>query len=88
MKKYSRYFIVLIMVGSICLLSNDLMACAMCKETGNAASGFNAKGLNSGILYLMVIPYIAFSVLGYFWYKTSKRERAQEQRLVQPLKGE
>jgi hypothetical protein len=31
-----------------------------------------AAGINTGILYLLVIPYLAAMVLGYMWYKTSR----------------
>lgn len=32
-----------------------------------------AAGINTGILYLLVMPYIAIAALGYFWYKTSRK---------------
>jgi len=31
-----------------------------------------AAGLNFGILYLFVMPYLAVLIIGYFWYKKSK----------------
>jgi len=49
--------------------------CAMCKATIEANAANQSKygvGLNTGILYLMCIPYIAASVLGYLWYKNAK----------------
>ena len=51
--------------------------CAMCKATlENNISNGNigiAAGINFGILYLFVAPYLAIMALGYFWYRTSKR---------------
>jgi hypothetical protein len=51
--------------------------CAMCKATlENNISNGNigiAAGINFGILYLFVAPYLAILTLGYFWYRTSKR---------------
>lgn len=49
--------------------------CAMCKatiEANQANTGKYGIGLNTGILYLMVFPYIAFAIIGYFWYKNAR----------------
>ena len=50
--------------------------CAMCRSTlennfSNGNPGIGA-GINTGILYLLVLPYLAVMVLGYFWFKSSK----------------
>lgn len=50
--------------------------CAMCRATvetnfSNGKPGI-AAGLNVGILYLLVMPYLAVLVLGYLWYKSSR----------------
>jgi hypothetical protein len=51
--------------------------CAMCKATlENNISNGNigiAAGINFGILYLFVAPYLAIMALAFFWYRTSKR---------------
>ncbi len=51
--------------------------CAMCRATlENNLSNGNigiAAGINFGILYLFVAPYLFISLLAFFWYKTSKR---------------
>jgi len=46
--------------------------CAMCKtslESDLENGGSIAKGLNSGILYLMGIPYLVLMIGGYFFFK-------------------
>ncbi len=49
--------------------------CAMCRSAveSTMSNGRNnaAIGLNTGILYLLLAPYILVAALGYFWYKTS-----------------
>jgi hypothetical protein len=50
--------------------------CAMCRTTlennySNGNAGI-AAGINTGILYLLVMPYLAVMILGYFWYRSSK----------------
>ena len=50
--------------------------CAMCRSTiennySNGDPGI-AAGINTGILYLLSMPYLAVIVIGYLWYKSSK----------------
>jgi hypothetical protein len=51
----------------------------MCRSTlennySNGDPGIGA-GINTGILYLLVMPYIAVMVLGYLWYRSSKNAK-------------
>ncbi len=53
-----------------------LAQCAMCRSTlennySNGDPGI-AAGINTGILYLLAMPYLAVIVIGYLWYKSSK----------------
>jgi hypothetical protein len=48
--------------------------CAMCRTSAESdlkSGGTIAKGLNSGILYLMAIPYLILMIGGYFFFKKS-----------------
>lgn len=64
-------------LGLLAFFTTDLLAqCAMCRATvennvSNGDIGIGA-GLNFGILYLFVTPYLAIMVVGYLWYKNSK----------------
>lgn len=51
--------------------------CAMCRtqlenNVSNGDPGI-AAGINTGILYLLSMPYLSILVIGYFWYKSSKK---------------
>ena len=49
--------------------------CAMCKATLEAdmkSGNIGANGINNGILYLMIIPYLLISVIGFLMYKHFK----------------
>jgi hypothetical protein len=68
---------ILLSTLAILILSGaDVFAqCAMCRSTlennySNGNPGI-AAGINTGILYLLAMPYLAVIVLGYLWYKTS-----------------
>ncbi|MFD2567213.1 hypothetical protein [Pseudotenacibaculum haliotis] len=46
--------------------------CAMCKAVVENGDTTMAEGVNSGITYLMVFPYILIAVLFYFIYRYKK----------------
>ncbi|MFM7858829.1 MAG: hypothetical protein ACKO96_44620 [Flammeovirgaceae bacterium] len=54
-----------------------LPQCAMCKaQLENNISNGNigiAAGINFGILYLFVAPYLAVGTLAFFWFRSSKQ---------------
>ena len=56
--------------------------CAMCKTTivNNVNHGelSLAEGLNFGIIYLFVTPYLAIAVVAFFWYRSSKTNAAKK----------
>ena len=65
--------VLLTLVGS---LHEVAAQCAMCRSTlennySNGQAGI-AAGINTGILYLLCIPYLAVGILGYLWYKSSR----------------
>lgn len=54
--------------------------CPMCKMTAESNmkdGGMAGRGLNQGILYLLLLPYLAMSILMYLYWK-SKREIKRE----------
>ena len=66
--------------------------CAMCKAAmekseGQATFKQRAKGLNTGILYLMSVPYILACVIGYYWYKSSKKERERKDEIYRIIRS-
>jgi hypothetical protein len=69
--KFSLLILVLFLFGSEFASAQ----CAMCRATIEANAANSDKygvQLNSGILYLMCVPYIAASIIGYLWYKNAK----------------
>jgi len=65
--------------------------CAMCRVSveNNIAAGETSlgSGLNTGILYLMIMPYLMLAVIAYFWFKQSKKETTQRMKLENILKS-
>ena len=70
----------LIMVFVFLVFSFSVEAqCAMCRAVLESEDGQNAaKGINDGIVYLMIIPYILVGGIGYLIYrKFFKTKKAQ-----------
>jgi len=71
----------LVVLCWICNVSITLAQCAMCRGSveSNMSTGRNVigNGLNAGILYLFVFPYLAVAIVGYLWYRNSTKQRAQ-----------
>lgn len=82
MKKAVIISIVLVLVA---LMPLDMLACPNCKSVTEGDSWSN-RGLNSGIIYLMSVPYIAIAVVAFFWYRQSKRNKEEQKRLASILK--
>jgi hypothetical protein len=69
---------ILIMVGP----AASFAQCAMCRATlENNLSNGNvgiAAGINFGILYLFLAPYLFVALIAYLWYRTSKNNARKE----------
>jgi hypothetical protein len=80
MKTKYKYLILILV---ILIVIPDLFAqCPMCRmsaESNLEHGGTEGKGLNTGILYMLALPYLMISTLGYIWYKNRKRLANQEE---------
>jgi hypothetical protein len=72
MKKLVVFFIVMFL-----FLNIDLVAqCPMCKmaaESNLKNGGTAGKGLNAGILYMLLTPYLLVGGLAFWWFKNRKK---------------
>lgn len=82
MKRYINSAIRIVSLLGIFMIinTNHLFAqCAMCKasvETNVNVDGIGlAAKLNTGILYLFVMPYLLAVVIGIMWYRKSREQR-------------
>ena len=66
----SRIFFLIVALISFL---NTNAQCAMCRAVLETEEGQSiAKGINNGIIYLMILPYILVGGVGYFVYKKIK----------------
>ena len=73
MKKIALSVVIIFIVTS---LNIDLLAqCPMCRmaaESNLENGGTAGKGLNTGILYIFVMPYLIIGTIGFLWFKNRK----------------
>lgn len=85
-RQFFRLFIAGMMMLTLSLVSTEAYSqCAMCRATveSNVGTGSTdsesqvGAGLNTGILYLMLIPYILVGTVGFLWYKNSRKNKVK-----------
>ena len=65
-----------VIITILLLISLSIEAqCAMCRAVLESEEGQStAKGINNGIVYLMVIPYVLIGGLGYYIYRKLRQK--------------
>lgn len=70
--------LVVLLIG---LFQADVQAqCPMCRmsaESNLKNGGTDGRGLNTGILYMLVMPYILVGSIGYWWWRNRKKQTAE-----------
>jgi hypothetical protein len=64
-------FIIIIVVTSF-VANSAIAQCSVCTKTASQLGEKPAKGMNSGILYLMAAPFVFAGYIGYRWWKTNR----------------
>ena len=77
MKK--NIIILLLSLNMLFLFQNFASAqCSLCTKTAQQMGEKPALGLNSGILYLMVMPFAIVGFIGFRWWKNNKALEERE----------
>ena len=78
--------ILLIIIVTLFVTNTADAQCAMCKAA--VESGNESSGLNKGILYLLLMPYIIVMSMIFMWWRNKKRTdtELQEQKIKEILK--
>ena len=70
--KVSLFFLLVV----ICTLPAEAQ-CAMCRAVlEGEQSGTAAKGINNGIMYLMIFPYLLVGTVGYLVYRNRQKTKS------------
>lgn len=74
-----KFKIILLAIAFILLPSIAEAQCAMCRAVlESEGSQAAAKGINDGILYLMIFPYILMGGIGYYIYRSFNKKKSAE----------
>ena len=72
-KNITIIIFILVLVFSI---ENIQAQCSMCRAVLESnADNSTAEGINDGIVYLMIFPYLLMGGLGYYIYKTHQKQK-------------
>jgi len=70
-----KYFLLAILLGTCFFLLVAPAAdaqCSICAKSVQQMGTKPAEGFNSGIIYLMVIPYAAIGIIGFRWWRSNR----------------
>jgi hypothetical protein len=71
MKKGILVFIFSFLFAGALVLQSKAQ-CSICAKSVQQMGEKPARGFNSGIIYLMLIPYATVGVIGYKWWKSNR----------------
>ena len=64
----------MMVAGMILTAGSALAQCSICTKTASQLGKQSAEGLNGGIVYLMIIPFIVAGYIGYRWWRQEKQQ--------------
>jgi len=74
-----RHYKILITLFLVLITAVSLTAqCPMCRiaaESNLENGGSAGAGLNTGILYMLSMPYLIVAALGFIWYRNRKTDK-------------
>lgn len=66
---------IIFVLGMLFFVTKANAQCAMCKAVVENGGQEMAEGINSGITYLMVFPYLLVALLGYVLFRYKKKNQ-------------
>jgi flagellar basal body-associated protein FliL len=77
-------FLILIFILTLAVTfhSSSYAQCALCKSSAESSlkeGDTQAQGLNMGIMYLLVMPYLLVGGIGYYWYVNQKKQQQESE---------
>ncbi|MEO6904977.1 MAG: hypothetical protein ABI148_01335 [Ginsengibacter sp.] len=68
------FFLILLATSLSFTITSANAQCSICAKTVMQMGTKPATGFNIGIIYLMIIPYLAIGAVGYKWWQNEKRK--------------
>jgi hypothetical protein len=68
------FFCILLVIFFITVFTSPSLAqCSVCTKTALQLGEKPAQGMNTAILYLMIMPFAVVGFIGYRWWRSNKR---------------
>lgn len=73
-KYMKKILLVILLLGCLTAInySSVKAQCSICAKSVQQMGDKPARGFNSGIIYLMLVPYAVVGVIGYKWWKGNR----------------
>jgi hypothetical protein len=75
MKKV-RWIVFFLLLTFAATLNSAQAQCSICTKTAGQLGEKGARGLNSGIIYLMLAPFTIVGYIGFRWWRAEKQNNA------------
>ncbi len=69
------------LVAGLTVTNTSYAQCPMCKmsaESNLKNGGTAGRGLNTGILYMLALPYTLVGTIGFIWWRSNRRREEDE----------
>ncbi len=79
---FSRFIAAFLLAATLAILSAPTASaqCPMCRmsaESDLENGGDKGRGLNTGILYMLAMPYLLVGGIGYLWWRNRRKETVE-----------
>ena len=76
-KLLSCLLLLFLLAGGSGRLNAQCPMCKMSAESNMQNGGTEGRGLNAGILYMLLMPYLIVGGIGYWWWRNRRQEPSQ-----------
>ncbi|MEI6947959.1 hypothetical protein V9K67_12250 [Paraflavisolibacter sp. H34] len=64
-----RFIVLILLVVALMATVSSYAQCSICTRTAEQLGEKPAQGLNAGIIYLALTPFVIVGIIGYRWWK-------------------